>query len=135
MKKHFVTFYSPGTFVSETSSRPIDSWDIDKAKDMARDISERYNATPYGFRFTTRERSDEELDSKDIAHSAMYYLGGKIETLAEVKARATDKESTLIGNMECNNVERIITNDNSWRFTAALEKDDVVLEWTKEVAK
>lgn len=49
-----VTFYSPGTFVSETSDVPIDSWDIEKAKELARGIKERHNATPYGFRFRKR---------------------------------------------------------------------------------
>ena len=131
MKSHFVTFFSPGTFVSETTEQPIASWDVEAAKAMARGIKERYNATPYGFRFSTRSRKDDELDSRVIATSPMYYLGGKVETLAEVKARATDKESILIANMECNGIERIITSDNSWRFTGALKADDVVLEWKK----
>jgi len=64
VQKHFVTFYSPGTFVSEESSLPIDAWDVDKAKEMAHDVVERYGATPYGFRFTTRSRGDADLDSK-----------------------------------------------------------------------
>ena len=130
MKKHFVTFYSPGTFVAETSEKPIDSWDVEKAKEMVRGIKERYNATPYGFRFSTRERKDNELDSKVVETSAMYYLGGKVETLDEVKKRATNKDSILISNMECNGYDRIITNGNSWKWTQPLEKDDVVLEWT-----
>jgi hypothetical protein len=129
MKAHFVTFYSPGTFVAEETTNPIASWDVELAKQMARDIKERYGAVPYGFRFTTRTRSDQELDSKVTNKSPMYFLGGKVETLAEVKARATEKERILVSNMECNKWKRIVTNDNSWRWTRPLEKDDVVLDW------
>src|SRR5208337_1301855 len=117
VKKHFVTFYSPGTFVSEQTEKPIDSWDIEKAKKMARKIKERYDATPYGFRFSTRSRGDKDLDSKVTATSPMYYLGGKVETLAEVKARATEEDRILVSNMEINGYERIITNTNSWKCT------------------
>lgn len=129
VEKHFVTFYSPGTFVAETSEKPIEKWDIDLAKQMARDIKERYNATPYGFRFTTRGRDDNDLDSRVIASSPLHYLGGKVETLGQVKARATDKDAILISNMEGNGWDRIITNDNSWRWTQPLNDDDIVVEW------
>ena len=49
MQKHFVTFYSPGTFVAETSCLPIDSWNVDEAREMAHGIKERHGATPWGF--------------------------------------------------------------------------------------
>lgn len=130
MKKHFVTFYSPGTFVAEDTTMPIDSWDVEAAKQIAHDIRERYNAKPYGFRFTTRTRGDNDLDSKVSKTSPMYFLGGKVETLAEVEARATDKEQILLSNMRGNGYKRIITNDNSWRWTQPLNDDDVVLDWT-----
>lgn len=130
MEKHFVTFYSPGTFFSEQSSREIDSWDVGKAKKMADSISERYGATPYGFQFSTRTRKEGDLDSKESNRSLMYYLGGKVETLAEVEARNLPEESILRSNMRGNNIERIIVNDNSYRFTAALHKDDIVLDYT-----
>lgn len=129
MKQHFVTFFSPGTFVYESSTKPIDSWDVETAKAMAQSITERYSATPYGFQFTTRERGDADLDSHEIARSPMHYLGGKIETLAEVKARNDDKDRILIGNMECNGWDRVITNTNSWKHTAPLNANDVVLQW------
>lgn len=128
--KHYVEFFSPGTFVAETSEREIKSWDIAAATKMALKISERYGATPYGFRFTTRQRGDDDFDSKQTAKSPMYYLGGKVETLAQVKARATDKDSILISNMEGNGWKRIITNDNSWRWTQPLDDSDVVLDFT-----
>jgi hypothetical protein len=129
MKKHFVVFLSPGTFVHETSEKPIASWDVEEAKKMARGIKERHGATPFGFYFITRSRGSEDLDSKITDESNMYYLGGKVETLAEVKARATKDDSILISNMECNHYDRIITNTNSWKVTQPLNSKDVVLDW------
>lgn len=131
MKKHFVTFLSPGSFCSEQTQKPIDEWDVETAKDMVRNIKERHGATPYGFYFSTRERKDDELDSKVTKTSSMYYLGGKIETLAEVKARKDPNDKILISNMECNEWDRIITNTNSWKITQPLGKDDIVLEWSQ----
>lgn len=128
MKKHFVTFYSPGTFVHETRSKPIESWDVDKAKEMAKDIVERHGAKPFGFSFSTRGRL-EDLDSKVIEESCMYYLGGKVETYEEVKARATEGDRVLVSNMEYNDIKRIITNTNSWKVTQPFNDDDVLLEW------
>jgi hypothetical protein len=100
VKAHFVTFYSPGTFVAETTEKPIQSWDIEIAKKMARAIKERYGAVPYGFRFSTRSRSEKDLDSKVTATSPLYYLGGTVETLEQVKARATERDKILISNAE-----------------------------------
>lgn len=129
MKKHFVEFLSPGTFVSESDMREIDSWDIEEAKKMAKKIKQRYGATPYGFRFVTRSREDNELDSRVTKTSSMYFLGGKVLTLADVKARNDEKDKTLIWNMEMNKYDRIIENTNSYKITLPLNEDDVVLDW------
>jgi hypothetical protein len=131
MKKDFVTFYSPGTFFAEETTKPIDSWDVEKAKKMAKAVTERYNATPYGFRFTTRSREEKDLDSEVTKISGMYYLSGKVETLKQVKARATEKDHILISNMECNKWKRIVSNapgSKGWHFCQPLEEGDVVLE-------
>lgn len=129
MKQHFVNFLSPGTFVSEQTSKPIESWDVNAAQDMARGIIERHGATPYGFFFTTRERGPDDLDSKQTARSATYYLGGTVETAEQVFARNDPKEAILRSNIRSNGYDRIITNTNSWKFTAGLRPDDVVLDW------
>jgi len=129
MEAHFVTFFSPGTIVAEKSERPIDSWDVETAKRLARTIHERHGALPYAFQFTTRTRGEQDLDSKVTEQSPLYYLGGTVETLDQVKARATAKDRILISNMEGNGYKRIITNRNSWKWTAPLTDDDVVLEW------
>lgn len=128
MKKHFVHFLSPGTLVHEESSYEIDSWDIDKAKKMSKKIKERHGATPFAFFFTTRSRGQDDLDSKVVASSPNYYLGGKIMTLNDVK-RQMSSEKILISNMECNKWDRIIINTNSYRITQPLNDDDVVLQY------
>ncbi len=128
MEQHFVTFYSPGTFFAEQDTKPIDSWDVDAAIEMARGITQRYNARPYGFQFTTRTRKDDELDSSVSAKSNLYYLGGRIETLEEVEARNNPDEKILRSNMRGNGWDRIVVNDNSWRTTQPLEADDVILD-------
>lgn len=137
VSKHFVTFYSPGTFVHETSTREIGSWDVAAACEMACIVVERHNATPFGFQFSTRSRGPNDLDSKQTAQSPMYYLGGTVLTLADVKARHDPKDHILIANMEGNGIARVVQNDNSWRTVQSLNEGDVVLDWTppaKEVS-
>lgn len=127
IKQDYVTFYSPGTFFNEESTKEIDSWTIQEAVNMSKEITERHNSKPYGFQFITRGREDSELDSKVIARSNMYYLGGTILTLAEVKAENDPENKILISNMEMNNWDRIIVNNNSWKHTAVFKDDDIVL--------
>ena len=127
MKQHFVTFYSPGTFFSEQTEKPIDSWDVDAAVQMAKGVKERYGATPYGFRFSTRSRGPDDLDSKVTKQSAMYYIGGKVETLEEIAARNDPKESILLSNMRCNKWKRVWTSTTGWKVTQPLERGDTVI--------
>ena len=129
MHKHFVTFYSPGTFMAETSDRLIASWDIAEAVRMSQDIKERYGATPYAFRFTTWGRKDDELDSREIERSPTYFLGGKIKTLEDVEA--TQPGTILARNMRTNGYARVITTTEGWRWTQPLNDRDVVLDMSQ----
>ncbi len=128
MKAHFVEFLSPGTFVSETTVKPVDKWDVDAARMAAKDIVERHGAKPYAFRFFTKERGDNDLDSKITSESPKYYLGGKIRTVEEVEADNFPDEKILRSNMRNNGYRRIITSTNGWKWTQPLRDDDVVLE-------
>ena len=130
VQQHYIHYRSPGTFVAEETVLPVDAWDVEAAVRNARSIKERHGATPYGFCFTTRGREDCDLDSREIARSNFYYLGGKVETLPEVEARADPKEDILRSNMRRNGYDRIIVNDNSWRWTQPLAATDVVLDFT-----
>lgn len=127
-QQHFVTFHSPGTFVNEETTRPVESWDVDAAVKMSGEIVERYGSRPFAFSFSTRGRGPDDLDSKQTASSPMYYLGGKVRTIAEVEADADPKEKILLSNMRGNGWERVITTTNSWKHTAVLKDGDIVLE-------
>lgn len=127
MKKHFVKFFSPGTFVAEETTKPIESWDVDKAVEMSKDIKERYGAVPYGFCFVTRQRKDDELDSEEVARSGMYYLGGEVFTVEDIEQRNDPDEKILLSNMKGNGWDKIVVNTNSWKWTQPLNKNDQVL--------
>jgi len=127
VKKHFVTFLSPGTLVSESTIKEIESWDTSKAVEMSKKIKERHAATPYGFYFSTRERGEKDLDSKQTEQSGTYYLGGEVLTLKQVKAKKDPNDRILISNMECNNWDKIVINKNSWKVTQPLRDGDVVI--------
>lgn len=128
MKKHFVIFFSPGTFVSESTEKEIDEWDVDKAIKISKNIKERYGAIPYGFYFVTKGRNKDELDSKVITKSNMYYLNGEIFTLAQIKKRNDPKDKILISNMEVNKINKVIINSNSYTITLPFYKGDVILK-------
>lgn len=128
MEKHFVTFLSPGTFVAENTTHEIEGWNVDAAVAMAARVSERYYAKPYGFYFTTRGRGPKDFDSKEVRRSPLYYLGGEIRTVEDVRKAARKDEHILLSNMECNGYDRIITNRNSYQWTQPLKPDDVVLD-------
>jgi len=127
IKKHFVVFSSPGTLFSEETIKEIAEWDTEKAIIMSKEIKERYGATPYGFCFITRGRTGEDLDSKEIKRSNFYYLGGEIKTLKELRKENNPGDIILIRNMECNNWDKVIINNNSWKWTQPFAKGDVLL--------
>lgn len=130
MKQHFVIFHSPGTLFCEETTLPIDSWDVEVAKSMARGVVERYGATPFCFQFMTRERSEEELDSHQSARSGRYFLGGRILN-REQAALEFGADSILLRNMRSNGWDQVVVNDNSWRSVQPLQPDDVVLVWER----
>lgn len=130
LKQNYVVFVSPGTLFAETTQKEIDEWDTDEAVKMAHVISERHGAAPYGFYFITRGREDDELDSRNIAESNFYYLGGEVFTLEQVKARNDKSDRILISNMEGNGYDRVLVNYNSYKVTLPLRQDDIILAFT-----
>ena len=127
VKKHFVTFMSPGTFVCETTTKEIKSWHVPTAIRMSKKIVERYNAVPFGFRFSTRARGPKDLDSKVVKQSGMYYINCKIETYDDIVKRDDPNEEILRSNMRINGYDKVAVTIKGWKAVYPLEKGDVVL--------
>ena len=122
MIAHTVTFYSPGTFFLETSTLEIQEWDVDQALRLAFNVTERHGARPFSFRFNTEE------DGKPVATSPLYYIGGRIRTLADVEADNLPNEEVLRWNMRNNGIARVIETNTSYKHTSELKDDDIVLD-------
>jgi hypothetical protein len=92
MKQHYVTFLSPGSFFPEESTRKVDGWypDLERQSLLADGA--------FAFYFTTRERADDELDSRQTAKSGRYYLGGEVFHLSSLPQDAAHR--TLRSNIE-----------------------------------
>lgn len=127
MKQHYVEFLSPGTLFHEIRAVPIHKWDVDTAIEMSRGIKERHGAVPFGFQFVTRGRQPDELDAKELKRSGTYFLGGVIETRDEVTARNDPDEIILRSNMRDNDINRIVTNTNSWKVVQPFKEGDTLL--------
>jgi hypothetical protein len=141
MRTHRVIFYSPGTFFPEESSREIDSWDTRRAVELSKEVVERHNARPHSFRFKTYltaapvpdgEGGVLNVEPKEVDASGLYFLGGRLRTLEEVKAENNPKEQILISNME-NNCPVAIENRNSWLFTGEFGERDCIVSEAGEV--
>lgn len=142
VRKHFVKFLSPGTFVAETTTKAIDSWDVAEACRMAEQIVERHGARPYGFRFLTKlvaedipdgEGGSLRVEPKEVASSGVHYLNGTILTLADIP---DDSEHAILrSNMRCNGFDRIVETRNGYRWTQPFNKGDKIVRDGKVVAE
>lgn len=138
-REHRVTFYSPGTLLSEQTIKPIAEWDLRAAIGLAEHVTERYGAKPFSFRFSTILVADPVPDGeggtlgvrpKEVAKSATHHLGGTVETYAEIMARDCDDERILRSNMECNGYGAVVVNTNSYKSTHPFTGDDVLVDAT-----
>ncbi len=137
VRKHYVTFYSPGTFYPEQSTKPIGEYDTKEAVRMSKEVLERYNAKPHSFRFTTYievedvpdgEGGFSKVEPKKVGESCTYYLGGRVRTIDEVKIKACKEERILLSNMECNKEYVLIENTNSYRHTGFFYEKDCIVD-------
>lgn len=123
--KHYVTFYSPGTLMSEQITMEIDSWDTRKAVGMAEQVIERHGARPYAFVFKTFAG---DKGCQSYSESAKHFLGGKLDTYDDVVARNDPGERILRSNMSNNGIWIVCVNTNSWKSTMPFEARDKIVD-------
>lgn len=126
MKKRYVQFFSPGTFVGEKTTKCVPNWDVKKAAAMMPDIVERHGARPYGFQFYTMSRGLRDFEPKEVDRSPMYYVNCKVQTLEDVEAEGP-MSATLAQNMRSNNWERVVTTIEGYKWTQPFRDGDVLL--------
>lgn len=140
--RHYVDFYSPGTFVSEVTRKPIASWMSADACAMAKGISERYGAKPYAFRFVTMRESDPiddghggkmAVEPKELTRSGMHFITGRLRTIADVERDADPNERILLSNMKGNGYPIVVENCNSYKSIHPFTADDFIVDWNGNV--
>lgn len=140
--QHAVIYFSPGTFFCESSSRDVDKPDVKAAAVMAAEITERYNAKPWGFCFAEYLTHPDvpdgrggmlSVERKEVRRSGIYHLGGRLRDLDEIEAAADPSERILRDNMRCNDFCIVVENTNSWKSVQPFRENDVLLDATGEV--
>lgn len=123
MQTHFVTFLMPGPFVATKIRRPIGSWDVEEARQMAATLRNTRGDGPYAFYFTTEECGYQVDDA-----SPHYYLGGEIYTLGQVEARQDPSERVLLANMHGSGLEAVIQTAGRDSIIRPFRSSDHLLE-------
>lgn len=142
IERHYVIFYSPGTFFTEMTGKSIEKWDVKTAVEMAKTVLERYNAKPYAFRFETFEEYETiiknevsfEAKPKKISMSGLYFLTGIVRSYDDVLTKKDLQEQILLSNMETREgMAYVIENRNSFLSTLPYEEDSKIVDWEGNV--
>lgn len=134
-RKNYVTFLSPGTFTSESTTKEVPEIHPPLAARMAREIAERHGAKPYGFIFEERIVHDPipdgiggtlNVQSKTLLSTGIYFLTGTVRRYDEIPE--TKDTHILRANMRGNDWPLVIENTNSYRTTMVYESKDCVVD-------
>jgi len=139
MKQLGVIYYSPGTFCSEENYVSVERFNLPEIVEKAKRIIQRHGATPYGFMLTKHITGEDvlvdghmlKLQSKETFRSGMFYITGKVMKLQDIPD--TEENHTLRFNMKISDVQAVVENNNSYRFTGEFTKRDFVVNWCGKI--
>lgn len=114
--KHYVKFFLPGSFMSDTSVKPTETRDPDKIEWLDRAYCARF------FSRTEIEIDGETLVGERRDVSNRFFLGGTVKMIHDVRTESPG--SILLQNMESNGWDRVI---ECAQGTTNMWDDDVVL--------
>jgi hypothetical protein len=105
VRKTYIEFLYPGSFVAESSTKEVKTREVSKVK---------VPKSAFGFKFfdilsvvVDADSRKVQLTSERINMSPMHYYGGKLYTLAEVE-REFPQNDTLVQNMKGNGWGKVI---------------------------
>ena len=123
-----------------TSDVPIIAVSLDGDLAVVEEVfisgADDYLAKPFAFSFETRivadpvpdgEGGELRVEPKTVKESGRHFIGGTVETLAEVQARNLQNENTLRSNMEGNGWNAIVTTINGYKSTQPFTGTDVMV--------
>lgn len=141
-KYYLVTYYSPGSFVSETSSARFKNFNLASFVKRAKSISERHGSKPYGFTVEEKEEPVSmpvvegfkvEVEPNTLSSSGTYYITGNLIFYDDIK---NNKEKAILASNLYNNSLGIgIENCNSWKFTGDFERNDFIVDWDGKIVR
>jgi hypothetical protein len=141
-KYYTVSFFSPGTFFSETSHKDFQELDLKKICAVAKTMKERHNASPYGFVWEYRELPTDlpqiegyklEVTPKVIEKSTgIIYITGEI---IYSKDLISERDRILKFNLERNYDGVGVINKNSYIFHAGFNEGDMIIGWDGSIIK
>lgn len=116
ISKHFVRFFSPGTFMSETTDREIESWDVEEAIRLSRSVLERHAALAAAAERGVRVRVWRE------ASTAGFGDGDPARTLAAAGAAVRAKPPGPLMHLKSYCVDGALLRSGAANFSASGEK-------------
>lgn len=138
MRKHYVTFLCPGTFMSEQRTEPIDAWSLHEAAARSSRVVERWGATPYAFFFITRLEAASVPDGeggmlrvmgREVERSAMHHMHATVRSIDELQADRSGRDLTvLLSNMRGNGWPLVAESIGRYRHFAPYERADVCVD-------
>lgn len=135
---YLVTYYSPGTFFSEVSSYKFDEFSLKQFVQKSKQITERYNAKPYGFSVEKYEVIVDLPDGFECKPKLLekaggtYYINGKAVFSKDLDKQ---KEDIFISNLERNSQGVGIVSTNSYRFNSFFYEWDFVINDLGEITQ
>jgi hypothetical protein len=114
MLKHYVTFFYPGIFASETEDRPVET--RERTPDVPKGA--------YAWRFYDREemrQGKETLAGKPKNHSPTHYVGTELSA-----KEAISMGGVLADNVRINGYKRLVKTRGGQIFP--LDDDDVIVK-------
>ncbi|KQW72338.1 hypothetical protein [Ensifer sp. Root127] len=125
MSTKHIRFLFDASFKSTEYVVETSSWDVEAAAGIAHRLTLERGVQPYAFWFESREPGH----GPEPKISGTYYLGGKLQTLDELRAENDPSAVIMIHHLEARGIERVVTTNCPCLASFPFRDGDHILEW------